>query len=273
MSAKISIRTALLAVVTGFLVSPTLLFAQYQVVVGRQSTSTIGTVVNGNQVLIAVDPGSSYCCETLTAAPNSIFFSSNVVEMRSSGSPSGSVTGRFAGSDSPRLFDGWARLCFVVPSTMVYPSATLTMGTIYSSITNVQVYCDETTLYGGFNTSITDFNFLEITNTLQNVSPDVADRTLNLTLTAVNTVPDPDVTVINQESFTVAAGTRRDINIHERAGSGAFGTLRLAHNGSPGAIKAVLSQYNIVSVTPALDFAPVAQDVLRVRGESAGPVR
>jgi hypothetical protein len=273
MSAKLMIRASVFVALAGVLLYPTALFAQHFSVVGRQAQATMALVSDGDTFETSVDAGSSYCCETLPPSGSSAFFSSSTVQLRSYSVPQSLISGRYAGFDSPRMHDGSARLCFVVPATTAFAWVVLSIGVVYGPLTNVTIYCEETTLYGGFNTNVTDFNFLEITNTLEKVTTPVSDRTLNLTLTAVNTTPDPDVTIIDQEAFSVAAGTRRDINIHERAGAGVFGTLKLTHNGAPGAIKAVLSQYNITTLTPTLDFAPVAQDMLRVRGETAGPAR
>ena len=135
----------------------------------------------------------------------------------------------------------------------------------YSAIAN----CDETTLYAGFNTSVTDFNFLELTNLLDTGTTSGGSRDLTAIVTAVNTVPNPDVTVINGESFTVPVGSRTDVDIHSRSGPGAFGPVKICHNGAPGSLKAVVSQYNITSTAP-FDFAPVSQEVAVTRGAIAG---
>ena len=268
MLTRLAARCCILTVVLFVFISNAVC-ADHYIIPDRQARSSIPSMATNDRLKVAVDPGSSYCCELISAAASSVFFTSNTIQILSYSDVAGNVTGRPAGSDSPRLGDSWARMCFVVPSTVAYPSAFLTVGT-YGVLTDVQAYCNETTLYGGFNTSVTDFNFLEITNTLETVTTPLSGRTITLTLSAINTVPEPDATVINSDSFTVAAGSRYDVNIHERAGSGAFGPIKLAHNGAPGSIKAIVSQYNIVTVTP-FDFAPVAQEVLRVRSELSGP--
>lgn len=250
--------------ITLLLFGPLNVFAQtHTVVPDRQAVNTYASVADGDVLSFAALSGSSYCCEIITQGNANVFFSSSTVAVTHS-SGTESVTGAFA-SSPPKLANSQARLCFIVPPGLTSPvpalGITISAG---SPLSNLDMQCTETTLYGGFNTSVTDFNFLEITNT--------TDAEITGTITAVNVVPNPDVVVINGDTFTVTANSRTDVDIHTRAGAGAFGPIKVAHRGGPGALKAVLSQYNITSLSP-LDFAPVAQDVAKTRSELAGPVK
>lgn len=113
-----------------------------------------------------------------------------------------------------------------------------------------RIDCIETTLYGGYNTSISEFNFLEVLNTT------------NTTITAAITATNADGTVvINQRIFSVAPNRRADIDLHTAAGPGKFGLLQLVHNGPYGALQAYVSQYE----GPLSNFALTASLALRPR--------
>ena len=126
---------------------------------------------------------------------------------------------------------------------------------------NVLVRCYETTLTGGFNTSVTDFNFLEMTNTLGEFKTD--DGVITGTITLWNSITNQEIL---EKSFSLAPGERKDENIHEAVGPGAFGTVQICHNAPQGALKGVVSQYNITNLSP-LDFEPVLQQPLTTIGQ------
>lgn len=92
--------------------------------------------------------------------------------------------------------------------------------------------CFETTLYGGYNTNVSNFNFLEIINTT------------NTTLSGAVTATNFDGTVvINKQAFSVSPNNRVDVDLHTPAGSGKYGSVRVTHNGPLGALQAHVSQY------------------------------
>jgi len=93
--------------------------------------------------------------------------------------------------------------------------------------------CMETTLYGGYNTNVNDFNFLEISN--------LTNTTITGTITAVNF---DGTTVINRQAFSVSANNRADVDLHTPAGLNRFGVIRVTHNGPFGALQASVSQYS-----------------------------
>ncbi len=237
----------------------------HQVWVDRQLGGTGFTVSNGDRLQTLVDPGSSYCCEILDASVN-VLFNSVTVTLFSTLPGTVTVTGIARGNEPPRLGTGNSRVCFIVPSDIYAPLAWIDIFA-YAPTANVRMFCEETTLYGGFNTSVTDFNFLEMTNTSAEGAAPISGS-----VTAINVVATPNVTVIDRIGFSVNGNSRFDFDIHARTGFGAFGPVKVAHDGAPGSLKAVMSQYVIVTASP-LDFVPMAQEVLRTRSDSAGPVK
>ena len=96
-----------------------------------------------------------------------------------------------------------------------------------------RIDCDETTLYGGYNTNVNDFNFLEILN--------ITNTTLNAAITATNS---DGTVVIAQQVVTVQPNRRADIDLHTPAGANKFGLLEVIHNGPKGGLQASVSQYD-----------------------------
>ncbi len=134
--------------------------------------------------------------------------------------------------------------------------------------TNVIAICEETSLFGGYNTSVTDFNFLEI-----NVSNStfagggVGGTTVNGTVLLRDVVNG----VSYQVPFTVTTDAvtglgRKDIDIHTLVGNKSFGPVIINHDGPPGAVAARVVQYNITSQNP-LDFVPVLEQQFVARGK------
>lgn len=97
---------------------------------------------------------------------------------------------------------------------------------------NVRAQCLETTLYGGYNTNVNDFNFLELNNT--------TNSGIKGKITATNA---DGTVVINKKSFSVPAGRRVDVDLHSAVGNNKFGMLVITHNGTFGALQGYVSQY------------------------------
>jgi hypothetical protein len=110
----------------------------------------------------------------------------------------------------------------------------------------VRFFCDDTTLFGGFNTMVTDFNFLELTNTLSSLD-------LNVTLRLMPVKGEPF-----ERTVLVKKGLRFDMDIHSLVGPGTYGSMQLMHDGPKGGLKAELVQYRITSQDP-LKFDPVSR--------------
>ncbi len=228
----------------------------------RPPPATPMSVYDGDYLYLTAGPSSSYCCEAVSYSGLVYFTASTVSVYHADGSLT--VAGVYRGIEPPALLQNRGRICFVTPVFDGVGAAVLSLTAGGAPLTDVLLHCRETTLYGGFNTSVTDFNFLELTNT------QYAGQNIAGTVTAKNVVPTPNVTVIDHVGFSVSGDSRVDFDVHQRSGPGAFGPLRVAHDGAPGGLKAALTQYNVVTTTPFV-FAPVAQEVLRTRTEIAGP--
>ncbi len=272
-----SIKTLIIAFVI-LLNIPSLAFGQAETDSSISSTSSTFSVVvgeeggeaglddvdSGETVDINVEPNRCYCCFAYSdLASDNVRFGTTQINADEGGFSSLTVTAR--GRAAPRMEANRGRVCF---STGTFESAVVRLELLHDDsgddIDDVRMRCDETTLYGGYNTSVTDFNFLELTSTL---NPDSSGtQTITGTITATNVVTSPDTTVIDEQEFTLNAGSRTDVDIHTAAGTSTFGPVRVCHNGPPGSVSAVMSQYRITSSTP-LEFEPVAQEVFQSQAQ------
>ncbi len=222
------------------------------------SSVTFASLAQSDQVEFSVERDRSYCVEG--SAPTGILFYSNAALNSSGGGIVFETTER--GSAYPGLNGSnpagtvsKSRICGIItaPSSLS-ANGIVFRATVGAAITNATARGVETTLFGGFNTSITDFNFLELTNVTQaNGSLDTG--VVTGTIIAVDAITDEEKL---RQNFTINPGDRIDVNIHDAVGAGAFGPIRVIHNGVPGALKGVVSQYRIVTTSP-LDFEPVSQ--------------
>ncbi len=234
--------------------------------------ANVEQIDSGDYLTAEVEGGRCYCCYIhRRISTDQARFGTKEISIDGGDFETLSVTNR--GQSRGVTDQSAARVCFSTPSgaeTATIKLEMLIFDSASSPNTNVNdtmARCTETTLYGGFNTSVTDFNFLEINNTLNAESS--GTQSVTGTITAINVVPSTDTTVIDEQEFSVSAGSRTDVDIHAAAGTGAFGPVRVCHDGPPGAIKAVMSQYNITTTTP-LAFSPVAQQVFKTRKQLMG---
>ena len=222
-----------------------------------------------DEVDFIASAGRCYCCDIIEhTGSNTRFGNMNVF---GNGSPTLQISNRGAAEpiikDSGSDPNNESRKCFSVSSSDPLDKFRVTMqilvgGSGSGSISggDVSITCRETTLAGGFNTSVTDFNFLELTNTLQANEGD--NGVITGRIIARNSINDTEIV---NSSFSVNPTDRLDIDIHSAAGSGAFGPIFICHNGPPNSLKAVTSQYNITNQSP-LNFEPVAQTVFETIG-------
>lgn len=238
----------------GLFFTPLANAANYTLKEGKQLENI--SITGGTDVFnVWAEDGKSYCCEawsfsrdssglrfdTITSSQPGGFTSSErgyaTPIMTRSGSDGQKARQCYTQSTSP---DGRAIIDFTMKVSNGAGTGTLTDG---------NVRCVETTLYGGFNTVVTDFNFIEITNTLTSTISDTGD--VNVTVKGFGTAG----TELFSSTFTLAAGKRLDVDVHSSAAND-FGPVVITHNGPPGALRAVNAQYRIVTQNP-LDFEPV----------------
>lgn len=229
---------------------------------------SVASITSSDAVNFSVLPGRSYCLETKTIT-GSVFAS---IQGTVPTDPNLDLTTSARGDASPPIispripaFSRFARSCFIatgnpasVSSYRARSTFSFTSGTT-ASTTLLQVY--DTTLTGGFNTSVTDFNFLELTNALTSFTSD--SGVITGKIVAKNVITDA---VQLSTTFTVNAGDRVDVNLHDAVGPNVFGVVTVTHDGPPGSLKGVVSQYRLVRLVP-FDFEPVLQQpLLRASG-------
>ncbi len=195
--------------------------------------SLTATVNSGDAMNIYLERGHSYNCE---ASPQSV--SSNIIlstNVRDSLNLTGeSFTARRTSQMSPVLsfsvgFANGSRLSLIPPTSKLW---NISFTTTFVGGESVVMICRDTTLEGGFNTFINNFNFLELTN--------LTTDAISGTITAVNF---NGAVVINAQPFSVGAGLRFDVDIHTPAGPNRYGTVTVVHDGPTAGLSGTISQY------------------------------
>ncbi len=231
LSTKLSFPSSLAAVAVVGLLSATPAHAVTNILtIGNSATYTVQT---GDKFLIDLGASRSYACEAVPLDPLTEFdFDQAVVGQATSGE---SIQAKFAGSIVPQIggeTGGNADNRVTVTPTTTDRFA-LTVATAKSGGELVEVRCYATTLFGGYNTNVNDFNFLELTNT--------GNQTLSGTITAINF---DGTTVIDGLAFSVPAQRRVDVDLHSPAGPNKFGLVRVTTDGPLGTLQANVSQYS-----------------------------
>jgi hypothetical protein len=232
---------------------------------GQPPTSANGVYQNVSLPLTArmnVSAGRSYCC--LGIADNDNVRITQIVpdftvpegaNATVSSANRGDYEPVVAGQNGPSVS---SRVCFEppVPNPLV-PAVRLTINSMTEpTFNNFRITCDETTLYGSYNTAAGEFNFLEITNR--------ANGVVNVTVrgysepTGGDKVIEVSLPIEPVGGGGITGAKRVDLDIHSRVTPGAFGALVITHDGPPGSIAAALSQYKITSVSP-FDFTLVGR--------------
>lgn len=199
------------------------------VTVGAQQELTLNVA---DAILIDMEADRSYSCEAVPLGEATNFdFSNQVVGQGTSGL---TFTGRHGGEISPIV--GGESGDLADNRVIVTPTQSdryrIEVASAATGGETVLIRCFATTLFGGFNTNVNDFNFLELTNTS------------NAEIVALVTAIEFDGTVaLDNTSFTVPAGQRVDVSLHDFAGMNRFGVVRVTHNGPLGSLVAAVSQY------------------------------
>ena len=211
-------------------------------------------VANGARLTLRVSGNRSFCCSV--ARTDGI---SSIAEITGFGN-FGAMVPVARGIEIPGLQSEASRYCWIDNEPGLYSAGRqLTLGNI-SGTADIDAACEETTLFGNYNTSVSEFNFLELT---VRTGAGVTTVAGTIRLQSATT----GATVLRQ--FSISTGgvstdtVRQDIAIHDAIGGIAdFGDIRIFHNGAPGQVSARVSQYDVTSTSP-LNFTLVGQDVLR----------
>lgn len=211
---------------------------------------------------MAGNPNSSYCCTALASNGDARFDGVEDLLFEINPDPEFAYRGDYPpailGTDGggPQV-EG--RVCVFSPFASFF-EFTIDSDEPVATFETLRVACEETSLVGVFNTSVSEFNFLEVTNhSLSTVTVKV--RGFSET-TGGQQVIDLQFTM---EPQIPPRAQRRDFDIHSLVGPGAFGAMEVTHNGTPESISVRLSQYDVLSTSP-LDFRLVQQTEFKRRG-------
>ena len=185
----------------------------------------------GGQAIVSYfEANRSYACDALPSTSTSnIAFASQIgilggaaltVTFRGDTTPAITISGE----DSNQANN---RIAFTPDASGKYE---LPITTTVSQGEDVRIDCAETSLYGGYNTNINNFNFLELTN--------ITNQTISGAWTAVNWNGSFFI-----GTFVIPAGNRQDISLHDVVGAGKYGSLIVTHDGPVGALVGNVSQY------------------------------
>lgn len=217
------------------------------------------TVTDADAVIMQMEHNRSYCCQITSqndANDPAVDFGMATI------STGDLLDGSFRGSTSPYLGinspSDEQRFCARFEEEVGNGRGFLTLPIVEDSPgVDSTISCSETTLFGGFNTSVTDFNFIEVSNTAVAIG---GSTPIMVKLTADGVISG---TRLVSTTFELNPGQRTDIDIHSSAPSD-FGPVVITHNGPPGSIIATTAQYRIVTQSP-LDFEPVSNVVFSAR--------
>lgn len=101
----------------------------------------------------------------------------------------------------------------------------------------VEFLCEDSTLFVGFNTSVSDYNWLEL------------ERQIEGGITILATFESSSGASRGTRSVDLISGGHRrfDLGVHDLVGRGVYGRIALRHNGPVGALRARLAQYTVQS--------------------------
>lgn len=189
---------------------------------GSQSTLTSAAFS------IPVEAGRSYACSLLGSDPNTQLSLTSTETVGDNWSYCGAVTPKIS-NGSTDADHANNRVCFVALSTA---DKAIAAKSDKGGGEAARFECLETTLYGGYNTFVNPWNFLELYNT--------TNTSIRVYITAVNY---DGSTVINSLSYLIPANARQDVDLHTPAGANKYGLVKIAHTGPYGAIQGQVSQY------------------------------
>lgn len=208
----------------------------YILSIGHDASTDSGgqvTVQTGDRFLIDFSASRSYACDAIPTASTTDFDWSATVTGQ--GVTAESITARLAGAIVPQTggeSGGNADNRLTLTPTTTDRFALTVANTAVGGET-IRVRCYATTLFGGYNTNVNDFNFLELTN--------IGNQTISGTITAINF---DGTTVINAQAFSVPAQRRVDVDLHTPAGADKFGLVRVTTDGPFGTLLGNVSQYS-----------------------------
>ena len=238
--------------------SPALAFALPAIRPITPPGQVIMSFVDGTSINVYMEENRSYACTLLEYYPDE---TSEIAFSPTAQSTSGQLEGTLIGDVTPVNTAGTpgnikaSRISFIPTASANYTlSVTSAIDMTSMSVSGGSVVCAETSLYGGFNTNVNEYNFLELANT--------TNAAIHIKIRAL--ASDGTVLIDNQAA-TIGANVRRDFDLHSLVGSSKYGTVVIMHDGPLGALKGSVSQYKI---QPDASFVPIISTPLSIRDES-----
>lgn len=190
------------------------LATDYLVTVGSDVavTGDVVTLQQGDRIAVDTHVNHSYNCVGIPSAANTAFaFSPNF--------------GRSIGNLAPRITDsstaGRTRVAFTASSSTRY---FITVASTRAGGEPVRLRCEDTTLFGGFNTSAHDVNVLELQNS--------SSSTIRAAISLINT---NGRRIGGVRLRDIRGGGRLDLPLEDLARD-TTGTVRISHNGPAGQV-------------------------------------
>lgn len=191
--------------------------------------------VSNTLFTVPVEAFNSYFCKGIGARADDIFsFNPSMVNV--------SVRKFRPLSNSNQLFSRSA-FSFITNSASEYVVQIEANAFNHQLDTYGSIVCEETTLYGSFNTvnAANPINFLELTNVDALDNDPIFVRVHLSSFTGV---------IIQSFELSISPRERRDIAIHDLPGAAdTFGSIFITHDGKPDTLRANLSKYLIENGT------------------------
>ena len=215
-----------------------------------------GVVFNGDRSFV-LETGESACC-TVSGSKGGGTVNVTPIYQTLGGNMTFRVdldTRKFNGETEVEDSGTFTTQCFLAPTSLQRtPAGNNRIGVVVeisSETASIDVTCTETSMAVGYNTSVSDFNFLEIQNDLRN------DITVSYLLNS-----QVDTSISSTGSFAISSLGRRDLDIHSLTGAGQFGRVLIGHDGPPNSVNCILAQYS----NSNSGFTPTVRDECRSRG-------
>lgn len=200
-------------------------------------------MINGDEISVSASDERSYCCAVLrTGGVSSTIGITGFLNFSA-------IVPVARGRELPNILNAENRYCWIdgVGTPLYTAARRLVLGNITTSA-DALPWCDDTTLVGNYNTSVSEFNFLEVTVRTGNTS-----STVNLKIRFKSAITGNEVVIDLAVTLNSATGDtqRMDLPIHDLlAGATDFGDIKISHDGAPGQVSARVSQYDVTSTNP-----------------------
>lgn len=209
----------------------------------------------GGALRMNTTPSRSYCCEVESTSSIAVFSTMEELQYEAPGIP---IIIQSPFTDfvrRERVDNVSSRVCFSSSDQTTVTGYVLGIE-IGSGTVDLKTRCDDTTLFCGYNTSASNFNFLEISNLLGKPTgvgsdslitdpPRDESNDVKVVVTAIDSISG--LRPLDKFGLTVQSGARRDVDIHTPAGPGSFGAISVQHDGPQDSLRAYLSQYKLDS--------------------------